>query len=435
MKESDHHLKKHVPEKTWPLLRWCDRQITYCVYVWLWVKRHLIYPVLPINSDFFAIQSIDSYLLSEEYQDITLEKILIKLRIQGKDILEGRHSVYLHEIDDIEQFCPTLLGKYPPGIGLKIIKSQVISRDSTPYYTSSSNAPASTWFSMRAVGSMLEKMTVSNLLYLEGVAPRVYDIIELRSWNKIVFYAFVVQHIPGPVLTGKPADEFMTMFKSALSANGMSTISIKEHRDLRGPEYNRNIVQGRDSAYYVDIQNFALAEKSTINKFKNAIEGYPFSSEKSRHVAESLDREGAVLKDKNILAIGNHSSGVLPYALSSGSSWCTSGLDQENGLVEFQRVLYLYGFSRFDLVTLGSGFNQISSNSMRSSINIVLVDGSSLPRFEGIMCKLPSLESIILFSNKEKTDLAVLQEIIERSTLAEKPQIKVLTFDTNSTPN
>ena len=191
-------LKEIVPEKTWPLLRWLDRQLIYCVYIWLWARRKLVYPIIPLRFDAIDSQSIDSYPLSVEYQDLQLNMILRKLREQGKSVLEGRHSIYLHAVSDIEEFCPSILGQYPVGFGLKIVKSQMISKDTTPYYTSTKNAPASTWFSMRAVGTMLEKMTVSNVLCLDGVAPRVYDIVRLTTNQNGLLYAFVVHHIAGP---------------------------------------------------------------------------------------------------------------------------------------------------------------------------------------------------------------------------------------------
>jgi hypothetical protein len=128
-------LKGIVPEEVWPLLRWFDKQWIYCVYVWLWIKRKLVYPIVPIRTDCFASQSIGSFSLSAKYQHTQLEEILLRLKAQGKNILEGRHSVYIHDVNDIEQFCPGLLGKYPVGFGLKIVKSQIIYADSNPNYT------------------------------------------------------------------------------------------------------------------------------------------------------------------------------------------------------------------------------------------------------------------------------------------------------------
>lgn len=428
-------LKEVVPKKIWPLLRWLDKQLVYGMYVWLWVKRKLVYPIIPVRTGSFVAQSIDSFPLSVEYQDVGLEAILLQLKAQGKNILEGRHSVYLHDIHDIKQFCPDLLGKYPGGFGLKIIKSQIMSKDSTPYYTSSKNAPASTWFSMRAVGTMLEKMTVSNLLYMEGVAPQVYDIVRLTTNKNDVFYAFVVQHIPGPALTGSAAGNFMMTFKAALKTNGMETISIKEHRDLRGPEYNLNIASGEDSACYVDIQNFVLAEQNIVDKHKNDIREYSFSLETYFNMFDSLEEENISVKDQKILLLGKYSAGFLPHALASGARWCTVDLPEEEDLEKYEKAFYLYGLSRFELFGLDKGFSQDVRGLLCSSFDMICLDDSSLPRLKKTLRQLSSPTYVICFSDKKEHELTALRHIVEEYLLEEKCQIKVLCLEKGITHN
>ena len=371
-------LKKVVPENIWPVLRWCDKYIVYCVYVWLWVKRKLAYPIIPIpvhsGSPFF--QSINIFFLSAEYQCAESEQILARLRDNGKDVREGRHSVYLYLENDIYRFCPDLLTRYPGGFGLKIIKSQIDSKDSTPYYTSSQNAPASTWFSMRAVGSTLEKMTVSNVLYLEGVAPRVYDLVRLTTNTGVVFSALIVQHVPGSILKGTPAHEFMTIFTAALRSNGVETVSIKEHRDLRGPEFNCNIVSGKEGACYVDIQNFVLTNKKMIRKSQNYMNSQLLSYDMYQEVIEYLETANVHPENRNILLAGDSLAGLLPRFLQSGAGWCSLGLFDHECIKEYEKALFLHGISRFELFDLNMDINKGIEDLLISSYDMIFFDGS-----------------------------------------------------------
>lgn len=402
-------LKGLVPETTWPLLRWFDKQLIYCLYIWLWAKRVLVYPRIPVCTKCFGSQSIAKFPVTVDYNSAQPGSFFSQLKSQGYTVFEGRHSIYLGDSDDIEQFCPGLLKRYPKGVGLKIVKSQAISNDSTPYYTSCKIAPASTWFSMRAVGSMLEKMTVSNLLYLEGVAPRVYDIVQLTTNQGIRHYAFVVEHVQGAVLTGSSASEFMKSFKRALNVNGMETISIKEHRDLRPPEYNRNIVSGDCLTCYVDIQNFVLLDKERVEKVVGKMKKYLWSLDTYQTILKSIEKTGVSFQDLKILLLGNYSAGLLPAVLSNGARWCSAILQDEDVLESYEKALYLYGMSRFDLLNLRRSGDFDGLELLFPEYDLICFDNNSSAMYESVADRLPA-SAYLLYIDETEHEVKSLQQ-------------------------
>lgn len=213
-------------------------------------------PVIPSKIDFNSSLSFD---VTE-----TLENAGVNYR-------SGRHSAYVCGAVEQTKISDELSKRYSAPFGLKIIKSREISPDGTPYYTSAVLAPASTPWSMRAIGSVLEKSIVANLLHEVHVAPRVYDLIRLESKNGAFHYALVVQHIEGFVVHGSMGGEFIEKFKKVLKVRGMSTASIAEHCDLRAPLFRDNIVSDGDQIYYVDIQNFILSDIGKIDALKDQV--------------------------------------------------------------------------------------------------------------------------------------------------------------------
>lgn len=418
-------LKGLVPEKTWPLLRWFDKQLIYCLYIWLWAKRVFVYPRIPVCAKCFGSQSISKFPVTIDYNSAQPGSFFSQLKSQGYTVFEGRHSIYLGDSGDIERFCPGFLERYPKNVGLKIVKSLAISNDSTPYYTSRKIAPASTWFSMRAVGSMLEKMTVSNLLYLEGVAPRVYDIVQLTTNQGIRHYAFVVEHIQGSVLTGLPASEFMKSFKMALNVNGMKTVSIKEHRDLRPPEYNRNIMAGDSSTCYVDIQNFVLSDKERIEQVIGEKKNYLWSPDTYQTIVKRIGKTSVSFRDQKILLLGNYSAGLLPNILSNGARWCSAVLQDEDVLESYEKALYLYGMSRFDLLNISKTRDWAGTDLLLSEYDLICLDINASAMYGSVADRL-SASAYLLFIAETEHEVNSLQYSIVDLSMKKLIQGKVL---------
>lgn len=340
------HLKAIIPSRFWPFLRFFDKYIIDLLYWYFLVKR------LSSKFRFRGIkssckQSIFSFLSKIELKSHETDTLSSLLKKHGCDVLEGRHSVYLYRREDIQLISPELCDFYPYSFGLKIIKSQEFSPDGSPYYTSRKLAPASSFMSMRAVGSVKEKVVISNLLNMKNVAPRVYDIIKLQSGGVIV-YALVVKHIDGKTVTGRVGFEFIRKLERILQKMGIKVLGIKNHKDFRPPDFRNNIVADKSGTYYVDIQNFVMFDNSLMKKRLSGAFSIQLDSTFFLF-KEYFERNRLNIRQRTVLADGFNSVAFTMFALSKGARWCVI-LDHSGMAEQIQSILYYYGFSRFDVV-------------------------------------------------------------------------------------
>jgi hypothetical protein len=353
-------LKKIVPDQLWPLCRFVDRYLINALYMYFAAKRYLAgrrmrscqqwkqsIPVFPSAIDLGAAQGAE---------------LTARLDAAGMRYKSGRHSVYLDDPADIARINPDILTRYPEPAALKLIRSREMSPDSTPYYTSHLLAPASTWFSMVAVGSMREKAVISNLLHEEGLAPRVYDVIRLESGDGGWQYGFLVQPVQGEVVTGEEGTRFINRFKAGMEQMGMETVSIREHCDLRPPEFRHNIVADTSGTYYVDIQNFVMFSsgygKNLLREMKQHGRAVSLPEEKDRSSAQPpedlavfLARSKVVPARSSVLDCGMDDETLSAYFLGAGAPWAVL-LRQADSVSVVRRYLYYHGFTRFDVVAL-----------------------------------------------------------------------------------
>ena len=367
-------LKKVIPRGLWPFCRFFDWYLINALYVYFAVIRffsgHFIkhrdpmeqsIPVFPANIDFGIDPSVN---------------LIVQIEKAGLKYEAGRQSIYINDEQDIARINPDILPRYPKRVGLKLIKSREISPDTTPYYTSQKLAPNSTWFSMIAVGSMLEKTVISNLLHEEGVAPRVYDLIRLESTDGGYQYAFIVQPVAGKAVVGEAGVRFMTHFKNTLNKLGIRIISIKEHCDLRPPDFRHNIIADSDGVYYIDIQNFALFNKNYSRKLINAMERhnrftasvtykkkilsgsiqkrwkgryYCNDNSNEENIITFLKRNRVKIENSTLLDFCLADEFMTICALNSKAKWSIAV--RPDDIASFVRkYLYYRGFTRFDVV-------------------------------------------------------------------------------------
>ena len=359
-------LKTIVPESLWPFLRRIDKYVIDATYFYLSQRRAFQRSRIGPHHSFQQQIKVFSTSLPFGESGNQLETSLTNAGLKCRS---GRHSVYVWRPEDLRRIQPDIVNTYPDKkIGLKIVKSRQISSDKTPYYTSSILAPASSTWSMKAVGSMEEKKAVSNLLHLSGVAPRVYDIVKLESMDGSSQFAFVLEHIDGEIVHGEEGERFISKFKKAMSDYGMETISIAEHSDLRPPGFRDNIVASDAGTYYVDIQNFVLGDITLIRDTeKMLIKHLNDLFNKSQYVIVA-DKTGKIDWDRysrfnQTLFSGLAEVGVevnqsvfffaprcvlqvsTLFALYRGALWCYLGDDM------LKKWLFINGCTRFSCFT------------------------------------------------------------------------------------
>lgn len=332
-------LKKIFPSALWPALRKIDAYVIYFTYVFLFLRK--LYKDRRLNLNHSLQQSIPLFQSKIPFSAENDEDLGTLLYNAGISSASGRHSVYVSSRSDVAKINEKILDCYPEGSGIKIIKSRELSPDGTPYYTSAKLAPASNWWSMRAVGSMAEKKAVSNVLASANLAPRVYDIIKLQSDNGTFHYAFVVQHVKGTIVRGDEGGKFIARFKAALAEMGIETFSIAEHCDLRPPDFRNNIMGNAYGMWYVDIQNFVFADAMVVRAIQERakrilLKKYNASNLQQNHVFHVdddrvfsltgetflfLKQHGVVLKKTIVIDMRRSGALFVPMALNGGAQW------------------------------------------------------------------------------------------------------------------
>ena len=400
-------LKQVIPTDFWPLLRHLDRVVVNGMYLGFWGLRKIIYPRIPEQSG-DELQSIEILDIHQSLPHENPEDLAQYLESLGYKCHQGRHSVYLYDFRDIERFSPDIFKRYPAPVGLKIIRNRDLAPDGSPYYTSSKIAPATTWFSMRAIGSMVEKMVVSNILSQSGVAPRVYAIVKLGREDK-PYYAFVVEHIEGSICRGKDADTFMEKFKTTLETLGLNTLSVSEHRDLRSPDYNNNIIYDGNSAKYVDIQNFVFTRKPQLEGHFNLCSKInPVVSLAEAQICQLMGNIDYRLKDQSIAVLGVEMSCLLLSFLKSGLSWGVGLATSEDEQMELYNSFYFKGFGRFDFIDLSSE-NDHRNEKILKDISLAICDLDDLEKFgvERFFCHVVSPYLLCLVKGASDTQTAL----------------------------
>ena len=232
------------------------------------------------------------------------------------------------------------------------------------------------------------------------------------------------------MLTGELADEFMKSFNKILAENRLKTVSIKEHRDLRGPEYSHNIVSGENGVYYVDIQNFVFTDQNVLENNKEGVRFLRAQNDWVENFFNLLKANALGIEGKKVLLTGESFERLLPHILAADAGWCSLMLKNDSDLEKFKKAFYLYGFSRFEFFTLNEWFDNLDHMGMPAEYDIMCIDGGSVRQAEKLLTKLNSLSCVVI-SGLQKDDETVLQNLINKCTSNNSSQVEVLTIDTH----
>lgn len=291
-------------------------------------------------------------------------------------IHSGAHAVYIHEQADIEKLCPELLQRYPQPFGVKIIKSRSPASDGTVHYTSTRTSPYTTPLGMWIVGTVREKLSVANILSTHGLTSRVYDLIWLEHEDSAPLMAMVVEHAGHESVTGDEGAQFIERFKKIAKQEGIAILARNNSKDLCAPAFNGNIIRSNHGPVYVDIQNMTLFERrdeaerlsSTAevalsgNRWLFQHESYPYQnvhwpgvmgrcgvSVRAATVEALLFSIGFEFRKARILDVGCSLGMFMAFFLWKGASHCI-GMDTPEVVEATRKILYYFGYSRFDLI-------------------------------------------------------------------------------------
>lgn len=170
---------------------------------------------------------------------------------------EGGDSIYLPPETWKATSLAFLTDRYPADAGVKIAKQpgNCESQYVTPKIGRSVVARKLT-FSHR-----LQTLTF-NFLHLQGIAPRLYDLLQITDGTGKIWTAYVVEHIAGEPLRPGDVEQVVDELKSLESRRLIKLVSGVGWGgiDFEPPNCNGNLMRGAGAnrLAYVDVHNFIL---------------------------------------------------------------------------------------------------------------------------------------------------------------------------------
>lgn len=199
-------------------------------------------------------------------------------------------------------------------------------------------------------GSTSANALAGNYLFVAGLGPRIWDVVELRSAEGEAGTAFLVDH----VATTKPTDDAdCASFVAALDGAIGNELTVtypgwRTTGDFGPPDCNGNLLIGAQGPRYVDFQNFRVDQiawlerlsdvHSEVSHFGETRIGRPdrylyqnvpgLGAAAKRNVsrrwdrlAEALAEVGVEPTDRLLLDIGTNIGMILHHGLAAGAAW------------------------------------------------------------------------------------------------------------------
>jgi hypothetical protein len=169
---------------------------------------------------------------------------------------EGGDAIYLPPQTWRATPLGSVLPGYPANAGLKISQQ-------------AGNADAS-YVPAGAGRSVAQKLTFPhrlqtltfNYMHLKGVAPRLYDLIEIRDGSKVVWTAYIVEHLETAPLESADCASMVSTLQSLEQNGPLKLVSGAGWSgiDFEQPNCNGNLIRDAASGrvLYVDVHNFIL---------------------------------------------------------------------------------------------------------------------------------------------------------------------------------
>ncbi len=427
-------LKEKIPHNYWPAFKAIDKRWIDLLYLGYLCQR--IYYQIRCH-EHVASRAFPQFQFQCNVDLPPGETLVDYFQKSGINYSEGRHSIYINR-KIIPSVCSGISDFYPHPCGVKIIKGSERSPDGTVYYTSAKLAPASNSVTMRAVGSVLEKSILSNLLNIHGVAPRVYDLAKIRIGNDC-YQAMVVQDIRGQIVRGDRGADFIKKFKDVLKIYGIKTLGKRNHKDFRPPDFRNNIVSDNGNLFYVDIQNFVLFNCRQTIRLRNTIfktnatqydcgkkegEKRRFllrkrKAERQRNLMlETIDtvlaRHEISFKRAYIADIGCREGRLLLHVLEKMAAWYL-GITRAVDTTKLRETLFIQGATRFDLIPCDNSATIMEHPMAKKGADILFFrDAEHRTRLPGWIKKFPF--RYMFFIGLNEKDLAPMSEQVKSET-------------------
>jgi hypothetical protein len=287
---------------------------------------------------------------------------------------EGEDSIYLAPEQWRSSSLSSLALRYPQGCGLKISKNG--GGIGAPYLTMRDGRRTQQQLS----GSHSDQLLTFNFLHLEGIAPRLVDLIEIVDDEGACRVAYVVSHVGG----GPPTPEaFVSVIEALKSLKAQSLLHLVagggwRSIDFDPPDGNGNVISSEDGgrSYYVDVHNFtlgrydryieSLAKKAaSASHFGNTsmllggaylyqeVPGVALPAKRSpakrfKTYDRLFEQAGLDVAGKAVVDVGCNLGLMGAEHLRRGAAWL-HGFDLPEVTMQTERILLAIGCTRFSL--------------------------------------------------------------------------------------
>ncbi len=323
---------------------------------WLWPNKDLWQSELPI-------QQVRRYPVSGTFDSV----------LASVATADGGHARYLSPAAWRTSGLAGLRKHFPPDAGLKLVR-QVGDFATGEYLSGTEHAHLQRKF----LHGHPKLLLVANTLYLEGLGPRLYDVIEV-ALDDGIHVGYVSRHVGGRAPTSAEWQRGIAALKALQNKDLLSVVIPGgfSHLDFREPDCSGNaFVDSEGRFQYVDFQNFVLSgyagfldtivmnaaershfgDKSILRGGRYLYQTVPgVDRPAKRDIAPRLEtmrkifaEAGLDLRGRSVFDIGCNIGMMIGSYLREGAAWC-HGFDMPEIVPHTERVLLGTGCSRFSL--------------------------------------------------------------------------------------
>jgi hypothetical protein len=195
----------------------------------------------------------------------TFEELVQYLKKNKLQYHEGGHAIYLPPESLKESAFSTLAAAYPINVGLKIVKERG-GVDEASYVATVSKGDSR--LHLGAVHTHKHLTLVANLLYAEGLGPRLFDLVEIE-WGEHVWTAYVIEDIGGGTPTMEQCEEGVNQLRRLQDLKLLRLVLPEgfEDAEFKCPGCENNALVTADGSFkYIDFQNFLLNDYGSYLK-------------------------------------------------------------------------------------------------------------------------------------------------------------------------
>ena len=301
-----------------------------------------------------------------------LDAFLDELKNDGLPYGVGGHAVYLPPEAIENTPFREVLNYYPANSGLKIVRHPGGISEAVYVYKGEGESR----LHLKLIHNLRHLTLVANLLHVNGVGPRLHDLVELQCDNNL-WTAFVVEHVAKPVTSNTVCEEGIKTIRELEQRNLLKVIlpSGFEDGEFQCPDCSGNAFMTVDGQFrYIDFQNFSLTSYETFLKSvaveaaeashfgdKSILRGgrYLYQSvpgvdlpgkrnpeKRFETLQELMKTAGVSVQNRLVLDIGCNIGMMMAQYLKQGALWC-HGWDQEVVVPHTEKLLYALGCTRF----------------------------------------------------------------------------------------